>query len=263
MTDVAYALQVHLRSLVSRPSSMLERKSAVVFLLSNLVWVVGVLFFGWSAFDLLFLFWLEAGVMEIFVVAKVILFAFLWKPDWDPVQTRASVASEKNRGIVFVVTVFFAFFGVCFTILWIAMGDRVAAVREGGRSVGALSDALHHLFAVTGNAITGEFAIPFWSMVTSYAFSLGYDYLYRGDIRKVVDGNYIFTIFLAPLLRVFTIVSLFFFGLFVVMLVVAVGQTFGQIDAAANFGWALALCVCKVWVDQAAHEAEKGRPVTP
>ena len=256
-TAAKHSLQGHVRNLVSRPSSLRKQKPAVVFLLSNLIWVVGVLFFGWKASDLLFLFWLEAGVMEIFVVAKVILFRLLWKPDWEPAKKAASFSGEVDRGAVFGVTVLSVSFGVPFAVLWIAMGDRVAAVREGGRSVGAVSDALHHLFVVTGNAITGEFAVPFWSMVTSYAFSLGYDYLYRGDIRKAVDGNYIFKTFLAPFFRVFTIVVLFCFGLIVVMLVVAVGQMFSNIHTSANFGWALALCLCKLWVDLAGQEAER------
>ena len=232
----------------------------MVFLLSNLIWVAGVLFFGWKAFDLIFLYWLETGVMEIFIVAKMLLFGSLWKVEWEPAEKRASFAEDK-RGAGTAMIFLSWFFGTPFAVMWIVVGDRVMSVREGGRSFGA--DSLHHLFAYLGQAVTGGLAVPFWSMVASYAFSLGYDYLYRGDIRKLTQGNTLITTCIyAPCFRVFSIILLFYAGLIVVPLVILVGQVFGRIDTAANFGWALALCLCKAWIDLAGQQAERelGRP---
>ena len=76
---------------------------APAFLLSNLIWFVGVLFFGWKAFDLLFLFWLETRVMEIFVVAKMILFGSLWKVEWEPLEKRAKFTEDDKSCAVPVI----------------------------------------------------------------------------------------------------------------------------------------------------------------
>ncbi|MEI6191242.1 MAG: DUF6498-containing protein, partial [bacterium] len=58
--------------------------SEIVLILANCVPLAGVLFFGWSLFSLLISFWLETGVLLIFVFIKTINYLGAEPTRYDP-----------------------------------------------------------------------------------------------------------------------------------------------------------------------------------
>lgn len=49
------------------------RTSVWVILLANIFPIAGVLFFGWGLMDILFLYWMESGIIALFTIVKVFL----------------------------------------------------------------------------------------------------------------------------------------------------------------------------------------------
>lgn len=77
--------------------NILMRLSVIPLLVSNMVPLVGVLFFDWSLFSVLFLYWAENGVIGIFNVLRM---SMAQGPPLGVDQSKQSSIQIKNRKIL-------------------------------------------------------------------------------------------------------------------------------------------------------------------
>jgi hypothetical protein len=154
---------------------------------ANLVPLAGVIFGKWSCFDVVFLFWLENVIVGFFNVAKILTTAQLasvkkiWagnKPapdgDWGiPAGRAASIAGGMFYALFFAFHFGFFLLVHGFFIFILLGGPGVHAV--------FFADLVHQ----AREAITGPFAIAFWSLFLSHGFSFVYNFLYRKEYERV------------------------------------------------------------------------------
>lgn len=57
----------------SGPQKVKKPRSLIVLILANLVPIIGVLFFGWSLFEVIYLYWLESAVIGLYGIPKMLL----------------------------------------------------------------------------------------------------------------------------------------------------------------------------------------------
>lgn len=103
------------------------RKSVWVILLANIFPIAGVLFFGWGLMDVLFLYWMESGIIALFTIVKVFL-------------------AEESRMKEYTSAAFLGFHFAIFMILHLLLISFIFG-SFGSVSVGALG-AVAYAFAV-------------------------------------------------------------------------------------------------------------------
>lgn len=160
----------------------------------NLVPLVGVVFWGWSAFALIFLYWLE----NVMIGARTVV----------------SMASTAAYGAVRAVAAiaFAAFFTMHYGLFCFVHGTFVVAM-FGGQTVGGdtvlgLWSTMQALFAAEPGLLTGFASIVLWQVVQ---FAL---FIWRGGAR---DANPL-ALMGAPYPRIIVLHLTIIFGGFLIML---------------------------------------------
>ena len=97
---------------------------------ANAMPLLGVLWWGWSTFDLLLLYWFETGVIGLFTLVQLFR-----TEDSDPHRRRGLRGSLAKLYSVGGVAVFYGF-------LWWALGSSVVEVFGPGGAFGTAPDAL-------------------------------------------------------------------------------------------------------------------------
>ncbi len=160
----------------------------------NLIPLIGVIFWGWSAFALIFLYWLENVVIGARTLASMIASGF---------------SGVMNAfGALFVGGFFTLHYGLfCFV-----HGTFVVALFGGGMegdSLFDLADTARALFAREPNLLIGFLSIVLWQAVTFVLFLL------RGEAR---DANPML-LMAAPYPRIIVLhISIIFGGFLLMML---------------------------------------------
>lgn len=129
--------------------------SAVGLVVANLVPLVGVLFFGWSLFGVMWLYWAENGVIGAFALLRIL-------------------TAGEGHGQKPVMAPFFA---VHFGIFWTVHGTFVASLFGPGHGDAALR-ALGRDLQVEG----------LLALVLSHGASFALNYLGRGEWRATSPG---------------------------------------------------------------------------
>jgi hypothetical protein len=138
--------------------------SVVILVLANLVPLAGVMFFGWAVFPIMLLFWLENVIVGALNALKMLL----------------AGGPAPLQAIKLFLVPFFCFHYGGFTLVH---GVFVFAMFGGRRDSGGgmfptwdyVSSTVweqHLIWAVVG-------------LVLSHVFSFGWNYLYRGEFRRV------------------------------------------------------------------------------
>lgn len=210
--------------------------TAIALIAANCVPLTGALFFGWSIFSLMFLFWLENVIIG---ALNIIRFLGATPPEGDE--------DANNRGariFMLCLQLFFAgFFTVHYGGFCFVHGMFVFAMfgKEAGVSMPReLSDTI----ALAGRLLVKEkLLIAALSIFASHLFSLVYNYFIKGERR----GADIQQIMARPYGRVVVLHITIIFGGFAVM---ALGSPI----------WALVLLlVLKTIVDLKAHLLERAK----
>ena len=138
--------------------------SGWVLVLANLVPVAGVLFWDWSVFALILLFWMENVVVGVLFALRMLCA--------DPAD------AALWAGKVFLVPFFCFHYGMftavhgTFVFLLFGKGDyRV--------------DGLQLLAPALRAAADYELWLPLGALAASHLFSFAWNYLYRGEFRQV------------------------------------------------------------------------------
>ena len=77
----------------------MKKYDELALVLANLVPAAGVLFFGWSVFAILFMYWLESAVIGIYNIPKMLMA--------KPSKNEAAVPGVINQGFKVSGVIFF------------------------------------------------------------------------------------------------------------------------------------------------------------
>ena len=147
--------------------------AVAALIVANLVPLIGVLFFGWSVWNILIVYWLENGVVGAFNVLKMATAQGTGLPDGITANNRPVAETRKTRLIPFFI--------VHYGLFWVVHGIFVLTLPflftgEPGSASGV--DPATILFAAIVLGI-------------SHAVSYWWNYLhggeYRRDQRRAVD----------------------------------------------------------------------------
>ena len=136
--------------------------SAWVLVAANIVPLLGVLFWGWDAFPLLLLFWMENVVIGVLNVLKM-LFA-------DPAD------AALWAGKLFIVPFFCVHYGIFTSV----HGVFVLSFFGGKKYAGGLDVIENALAAARGYELWPPIAV----LAGSHLFSFLWNYFYRGEFRR-------------------------------------------------------------------------------
>jgi len=166
---------------------------AVAAILLNLIPLFGVLFLGWSAFALIFLYWLENVIIGVRTLASII----------------ANGVMGGGQGMA--APFFAVFFTFHYGLFCFVHGDFVVALfgqSALGEQPGGIVEATRALLAGQPDILLGFASIVAWQVVQFILF------LVRGDVRETNP----LTLMGAPYPRIIVLHVTIIFGGFLLML---------------------------------------------
>ena len=141
----------------------------------NLVPLAGVLFLGWSTFDLMLLYWFENGIVGLFALLKILL-------------TRGRDGDAEGASAAFERLFLAGFFVLHYGAFWTVHGFFVVALFGGGAATeGAfapMSGPLWFFFGglgIAGAALHGGLLLTAMGLLVSHAVSFIGNVLVRGE----------------------------------------------------------------------------------
>jgi hypothetical protein len=137
--------------------------SAWVLVAANLLPLAGVLFWGWDAFALIALFWMENVVVGMFFILRILCA--------DPRDPALWI------GKLFMVPFFGFHYGLFTTVHGLFVFDLLGAKRYDVQGFQVLEPAARA-------AADYGLWLPIAVLVASHLFSFGWNYLYRGEFRR-------------------------------------------------------------------------------
>ncbi len=161
---------------VSAPAGASTPWAVGSLLAVNLMPLAGVLFLGWSTFDLMVLYWFENGIVGLFTVLKMLL-------------TSGRDGDAKGVGAVFERLFNTAFFVVHYGAFWSVHGLFVVVLFGGGGAVadaafGPLSGPLGFFFGglgIAGATLRGGLLLAAMGLLVSHGVSFVGNALMRGE----------------------------------------------------------------------------------
>jgi hypothetical protein len=203
--------------------------AVVALIVANLVPLVGVLFFGWSVWNILIVYWLENGIVGGFNVLKMATAAGTATPEDLPPNNRGGAGMGKVSLIPFFVMhygLFWVVHGIfVFTLPFLFTGEPGSA---SGINPGAI--------VLAGIALAISHGVSYW-----------WNFLHGGEYRRISAAQLMF----APYGRLLVLHMTIILG------AVAIGTTGAQSAAVAI------LVAIKIAIDLALHLAEHRRAAPP
>ncbi|MGI9239888.1 MAG: DUF6498-containing protein [Verrucomicrobiales bacterium] len=184
-------------------ADLTRRPSALVLVLANLIPLVGVIFWDWSVFNIVVLYWMENLVIGVINILKMVtcrpdldeMGAGHFIPDDLPGEEREQLLSElKSRGgldaamrghsalKLFTIPFFMVhYFGFCAVhgIFVFTLFGRDAGISRAG-------SGLFSSFAQIPALLTGALGFAALSLVLSHLYSFFTNYLGAGEYRRTV-----------------------------------------------------------------------------
>jgi hypothetical protein len=202
--------------------------AVVALLVANLIPLVGVLFFGWSVWNILIVYWLENGIVGVFNVLKMSVASGTGVPQGMSMNNRPVAGNAKAALIPFFV--------IPYGIFWVVHGIFVLTLPflftgEPGSASGVNPGAI--LFA--GIALAISHGVSFW-----------WNYLHGGEYRRTSAAQLMF----APYSR------LLILHMTIILGALAIGTTGAQSAAVAI------LVLIKIALDIGLHLTEHRRAAT-
>lgn len=138
--------------------------SAWVLVAANLLPLAGVLFWGWDVFALIALFWMENVVAGVFFILRI-----LCADPRDPALW---------AGKLFMVPFFGFHYGIFTAVHGVFVFDMLGGKRYDVQGLNVLEPAARA-------AADYDLWLPVAALVASHLFSFAWNYLYRGEFRRV------------------------------------------------------------------------------
>lgn len=159
--------------------------SALVLIAANLIPLAGVLFLGWSAFELVFVYWMETGIIGVFNVAKMVTYAFWGNPAAEVgipqhMQPKGGMLIGDNIVILGITARFMFFYGgylyvLGSILLWVISPEPLPVV--GGK--------LEAAGCILRETMSGDRWLALLAFVASHGFSFWDNFIRRREYRKV------------------------------------------------------------------------------
>lgn len=202
---------------------IIQHRSALVLIAANLVPLAGVIVGGWTAFEVVFLYWLENVVIGFFNICKLLTLGLVGQVDIGegpaprvpktvsrravlslPAYESAAKAPRAPKTVSQRVLAFAAalgvsaFFMVHYGIFSLVHGVFVVTfLKIFPRAVGGQGGPFD-LLAHAIEAATGDLGIPFAVLAASHGFSFLYNFLLRREHTQVTVPE----LMIAPYARV-------------------------------------------------------------
>ena len=204
--------------------------AVIALIVANLVPLIGVLFFGWSVWNILIVYWLENGIVGVFNVLKMAKAQGTGELERTTWGNRPTAETRKSRLIPFFI--------VHYGLFWVVHGIFVLT--------------LPFLFTGEPGSASGvdPATILFAAIVLgmSHAASYWWNYLHGGEYRRMSAAQLMY----APYGRLLALHMTIILG------AVAIGTTGAQSAAVAI------LVAIKIAIDLGLHLAEhRGEARTP
>ena len=183
--------------------------SATGTVLANLVPAVGVLFFGWDAFTVVFLYWLENAVIGVFNILKMALArseietvgdllkagpfglgsSFKKVPEQVMKEWTSQPAPKIPGGLKFFLIPFFivhysGFMGVHLVFILVLLGPGQSLIGQTGVSPSSLFDFGFDTWELA------SLAIALISLVIEHGYSFYKDFWLSGEYRRAMALRY-------------------------------------------------------------------------
>lgn len=170
------------------------RASVVALLLANALPLVGVLAWGWDAFHVVVVYWLENVIVGVLNVPRILL-----------AQGEGTSKDAAPQGRLFLVLFFLVHYGLFTTVhgifVFALLGDGPSFLSAPGGPFGALPAMVSAAFAGTGALATAALA-------GSHTLSFVQNYVRGGEWRSESPGRALF----APYGRVVVLHLAILFG---------------------------------------------------
>ena len=203
--------------------------AVIALIVANLIPLIGVLFFGWSVWNILIVYWLENGIVGGFNVLKMANATGAAAPQGMTMNNRAVAGTSKLTLIPFFV--------VHYGIFWVVHGIFVVSLPflfsgEPGSASGVNPGAI----LLAGIALAISHGVSYW-----------WNFLRGGEYRRTSAAQLMF----APYGRLLALHMTIILG------AVAIGTTGAQSAAVA------VLVLIKIAIDIGLHLAEHRRAAAP
>ncbi len=190
--------------------------SSLVLVLTNLVPLAGVLFFGWNVFETVFLYWMESAVIALATIALIYLMPI-------PALLREGVPiNAKLVAIPFFIVHFgiFMMAHLFFIVIFLGQSDQGGLIQQAFetlRQVPSIRWAILSLFVshgysfYTNQILTKKYLLPldkesFWSIMIR-----PYKRIYTMQLTILIGAFAILLLGLPqPIIAVFVAVKIFF-----------------------------------------------------
>ncbi len=224
--------------LATLPARIWQRKSALILIIANLIPIWGVLFDAWSAFSVVFLFWIENVIIGIFNVVKLLLhgaFVQMPAPDGQPEPTPVVGRILAVAGMTFMA----AFFTFHYGLFCLVHGGFVMSLLGGG------DRGFPNPFARALHEAKGDLGFAILALVISHGYSLVMNYFRGGEYKRVNSTQ----LMGGPYGRIVILHLAILFGAFLTVV-------FGS-----GIGVLLLLVIGKIFIDVQLHLKERERGV--
>jgi hypothetical protein len=126
--------------------------AALLLIVVNTIPLFGVLFFGWSLFSIMFLYWLENGVIGFFNVFKIAKARGVPRPGDPGFTVGGRTVSSPNKAVIIVFFIFH--YGLFWTVhgifVFVFFGLTFSSETRGGFELGGVTIAAASLFVSHG-----------------------------------------------------------------------------------------------------------------
>lgn len=142
---------------------------------ANLIPVLGVLFFGWSIFEIVSLYWFENVVIGVFNVIRI----FLCKPDSKALGNKSFASTTAKFFLI-------PFFSFHYGMFCLVHGFFVIGLL-GGKGGG--NDSSSGVFGMVAGIFQSSGKWFVFSIIASHLFSLIVNYIGKGEYRRVTPDQ--------------------------------------------------------------------------
>jgi hypothetical protein len=184
-------MKIDMSQLVQHYAKVRQYGSGIVLVLMNLIPLVGVLFFGWSGFNIVFLYWSENVVIGFFNVLKMLTAGAIGDPSAevkkpsDPGYLSARLLAMASA--VFYAGVFTFHYGLFTYVhgIFVVALCKILPAQLAGQPTGDLFDLWPYVKEAFGDGLW----MAFVALFLSHGFSFVTNFLYRGEYRRVAASD--------------------------------------------------------------------------
>lgn len=160
-----------------------RRWSAWVLIAANLLPLAGAIFYDWSAFDIVFLYWLENVVIGFYNVGKMFVIG-LFGPrphPWPAAPAKKLIAQAATVVATAFCAGFFIFHYGLFTLVHGVFVIRLLGPEDVGPQGGLSAEVLYFARQI----IMSGLAFAFLGLFLSHGFSFVYNFLYQREYERI------------------------------------------------------------------------------